>query len=66
MKLPQFRFRRKIQPLDQDEKVFDQASELAQLRLEQCIADLRLDVPPAEDTLLQRGDRTLRSFTNPF
>jgi len=33
----------------QDEEVFDQAKELASLRLEQCIADLRICVPIERD-----------------
>ena len=33
-----------------DERVFAEASELARLRLEQCIADLHIWLPPTNDT----------------
>lgn len=33
----------------QDEEVFAQAKELASLRLEQCIADLRISIPTVKD-----------------
>ena len=46
MKLPHFPALKKIETSGrQDEKVFAEASELALLRLEQCIADLRITVP---------------------
>jgi len=46
MKLPHFPSLKKIEKSGrQDEKVFAEASEPALLRLEQCIADLRITVP---------------------
>jgi hypothetical protein len=46
MKLPHFPSRKKFEKSSkQDEEVFAKASELALLRLEQCIADLRISVP---------------------
>jgi hypothetical protein len=67
MKLPYFSSRKKIERLSrQDEKVFAEASELAQLRLEQSIADLRVWVPTMNDTPVARGARPLKKFTNLF
>jgi hypothetical protein len=46
MKLPQFPSRKNSQrPNKQDDEVFAEASELAMLRLEQCMADLRISSP---------------------
>jgi hypothetical protein len=46
MKLPYFPSRKNSQKLNQqDDEVFAEASELAVLRLEQCIADLRISAP---------------------
>jgi hypothetical protein len=49
---PQFSSRRKSHQLSQqDEAVFAEAKELAQLRLEQCIADREIWVPATGDGL---------------
>lgn len=67
MKLPYFSSRKKIESLSrEDERVFAEASELAQLRLEQSIADLRVWVPAMNDIRGGRGSRPLKKFTNPF
>lgn len=66
MKFPHFASRKKIGLSKQDEAVFAEASELAQLRLEQSIADLRISVPTMNDTLEPRAVRPLRKFTNLF
>jgi len=67
MKFPHFPSRKKIERLNrQDEKIFAEASELAQLRLEQSIADLRMAVPTMNDTLGPHGTRPLKKFTNLF
>jgi hypothetical protein len=67
MKLPRFPFRKKVQDFNkQDEKVFAEASELAQLRLEQCIADSDIWPPAIEHPLVSRGHRPLRKFSNLF
>jgi hypothetical protein len=67
MKLPRFPFRKKVQDFSkQDEKVFAEASELAQLRLEQCIADLDIWPPAIDNPLVPRGHRPLRKFSNLF
>lgn len=59
---PQFSSRKKPEQLSkQDEVIFAEASELAQLRLEQCIADLQIWVP-ATDPLRPR--RPLKRFTD--
>ena len=51
MKLPYLPARNKFlgKLSKQDEEVFDQAKQLASLRLEQCIADLQICVPRAKD-----------------
>jgi len=67
MKLPHFRSRKKFEKSSkQDEEVFAEASELALLRLEQCIADLRISVPTMRDAIRPRGLQPLRNFTNLF
>jgi hypothetical protein len=67
MKFPYFSSLKKIGKLRRlDEKVFAEASELAQLRLEQSIADLRVWVPAMNDTRDGRGSRPLKKFTNLF
>jgi hypothetical protein len=67
MKLPYFSSRNKIESLSrEDEKVFAEASELAQLRLEQSIADLRVWVPAMNDTRDGSGSRPLKKITNLF
>lgn len=67
MKFPQFAFRRKVQTLSrQDEKVFAEARELAQLRLEQCIADLEIWAPVINERLAPRVPRPVRKYPNLF
>ena len=67
MKLPHFASRNKFDKLSkQDEEVFAEASELALLRLEQCIADLRISVPIMRDSISPRGLQPLRKYTNLF
>jgi len=41
----------------QDERVFAEGGELARLRLEQCIADLHILLPPTNDTPHRLSDR---------
>ena len=56
MKLPHFPSLKKIEKSRrQDEKVFAEASELALLRLEQCIADLRITVPKKRNSASWQG-----------
>jgi hypothetical protein len=67
MKFPYFSSRKKIERLSrEDERVFAEASELAQLRLEQSIADLRVWIPAMNDTGDGRASRPLKKFTNLF
>jgi len=67
MKFPHFQSRKKIERLSrQDEKVFAEASELAQLRLEQSMADLRMALPTMNDTLRPHETRPLKKFTDLF
>ena len=67
MKLPQFPSRKNSQkPNKQDDEVFAEASELAVLRLEQCMADLRISVPELAGPMQPRGLHPLRRFTDPF
>ena len=67
MKLPQFPSRRNSQKTNkQDDEVFAEASELAMLRLEQCMADLRISVPEIKGPVEPRGLAPLRRFTNSF
>ncbi len=61
---PQFSSRKAEKLSRQDERVFAEASELALLRLEQCIADLAILVPTVNNTLPPGGLRPLRKFTN--
>jgi hypothetical protein len=59
MRLPHFLSVKRIQKLsEQDEKVFTDARELALLRLEQCIADLRNPVPPIRNASRSHGHLT--------
>jgi hypothetical protein len=60
MKLPRFLSHNGFdaKPKQQDEQVFAEASELARLRLEQCIADQKIPRPHAD------ADRTSRLVTN--
>ena len=65
MKLPPFLSRKKIEAISkEDEQVFAEAKELALLRLEQSIADLRIWTPtnqmPGPDRIGQQ-----RKFSNP-
>jgi hypothetical protein len=46
----------------QDEKVFAEARELAQLRLEQCIADWQIFSPAFQDVPVPCESRPLRRF----
>lgn len=63
MKLPEFPFRKKAKTLSRkDERVFAEASVLAQLRLEQCLADFRIWVP-GMDMSLEHGQRPIRKLT---
>ena len=56
MKLPQFSSRKNSQkPKTQDDEVFAEASQLAMLRLEQCMADLRISVPELAGPIQPRG-----------
>jgi len=68
MKLPHFASRKQFDKLSkQDEEVFADATELARLRLEQCIADLRISVPIImRDAIRPRALQPLRKYTNPF
>ena len=68
MKLPHFLSRKKFEQLrKQDEQVFAEASEFALLRLEQCIADLRLLVPPADRRNADSSrPSALRKYTDLF
>ena len=61
---PQFSSRKAEKLSRQDEKVFAEASELALLRLEQCIADLHILVPMVNHTTAPGGYRPLKKFTN--
>ena len=62
--LPRFSSREPEKLSRQDERVFAEASELALLRLEQCIADLQIWVPTPNNALAPGGLRPLRKFTN--
>jgi hypothetical protein len=67
MRLPRFPFRQKFEKVSkQDDKVFAEASELASLRLEQCIADLEISVPRMRGTIQPGGMQPLRKYTNSF
>ena len=67
MKLPHFSPRKNFEKLSkQDEGVFAEASELALLRLEQCIADLRLSLPTMRDAIQPRRLPPVRKYTNLF
>ena len=67
MKLPYFVSRKKVHDLSKhEEQVFAEASELALLRLEQCIADLQIPVPIMKDTIRPRGPQPLRKSTHLF
>ena len=61
MKLPQFSFRNNPQKSNkQDDEVFAEASELAMLRLEQCMADSGT-FPKIEEAMRPRGHHSLRN-----
>lgn len=67
MKLPHFASRKKFDKLSkQDEEVFAEATQLALLRLEQCIADLRISIPIMRDANRPNGLESLSKHTNPF
>ena len=68
MKFPYFSSRKKMERLSrEDEKIFAEARELAQLRLEQSIADLRVWVPAMNDTCgMGAASRPLKKYTNLF
>lgn len=56
MQLPDFLSLKRIQKLSkQDEEVFTEARELALLRLEQCIDDLRIPAPAMKNRIGPRG-----------
>ncbi len=55
MKFPQLRPRKKIGDLAQKDKIFAEASDLARLRLEQCMTDLNERIRTAEETADQHG-----------
>jgi hypothetical protein len=50
MRFPHFRSRKKFEK-EQDEEIFAEASELALLRLEQCIAEQRITDPTMRDAI---------------
>jgi hypothetical protein len=55
---PHFPWRKKTAKLTRrDERVFAEASELARLRLEQCISDLHIWLSTANHTLPRQSDR---------
>jgi len=55
---PHFPSRQKTAKLtSQEERVFAEASELAQLRLEQCIADLQIWLPTTNHVPREQSDR---------
>jgi hypothetical protein len=68
MKLPHFASRKKFDGLSkQDETVFAEASQLALLRLEQCLADLRISVPILRNSIPPRElQKMLGKYTNQF
>jgi hypothetical protein len=56
MRLPNFLSIKKVEKLSRrDEKVFSEASALALLRLEQCIADLRIPTPATSKAIRTGG-----------
>lgn len=63
MRLPHFLFRQEFaRHSKQDDKVFAEASELASLRLEQCIADLEISVPTVRGTIQPPRMQPLRKY----
>jgi hypothetical protein len=66
MRLPHRPFRQKFQKSSKQDEVFAEASELASLRLEQCIADLRISVTAVGGTIRRDGIQSLRKYTNVF
>ena len=67
MKLPHFSSLKNFEKLTKrDEEVFAEASELAVLRLEQCIADLGISTPAMNDENRPRGLQPLKNVTNLF
>ena len=66
MNLPHLAWRKKFDKLNkQDEEVFAEASQLALLRLEQCIADLQISAPIMTDSIRPRGLQPLRKHHEP-
>ena len=66
MQLPHFLSLKRVQKLsEQDEKLFTEARELALLRLEQCIADLRNPVPAIRNASRSPG-RSATEKTHEF
>jgi hypothetical protein len=66
MRLPHFPFRQKVEKLStQDDTVFAEASGLASLRLEQCIADLETSVPTVRGFGPMEFNRSENTRTRP-
>ena len=62
MKLPRFQSLQRAEKASKlDEQVFAEASELALLRLEQCIADLRIWIPTVRE-VTRAQHRSLKKF----
>ena len=68
MRLPRFPSRKNSQEQlsKQDEQVFAEASELARLRLEQCVADLRIWLPAMRENPKRRNGSQQQRLTNLF
>jgi hypothetical protein len=67
MKLPHFSARKEFENVAKnDEEVFAEASELAVLRLEQCIADLGISLPTMRNESGPRSHQPLKNVSNLF
>ncbi len=66
MRLPRFPFRQKFEKSSKHDEVFAEASELASLRLEQCIADLGTSGPAIRSAIRRGGIQPPRESTNLF
>jgi hypothetical protein len=67
MKLPRFLSIKKIEKLSkQDEKVFTEASELALLRLKQCVADVRMPALTMRNAVRPLGTAYAKKTHEPF
>ncbi len=67
MRFPHLPFRQEVQNSSkQDDEVFAQASTLASLRLEQCIADLGILVPAVRGAIRRGGIQPPIKSTNLF